>query len=58
MQTLMETVTVIIPEAMNNIFKAIKDLIDGFGKVFKNPKEGIAVIGKGVMRYILSKTST
>jgi hypothetical protein len=58
LQTLVETVTVVIPEAASKIFDSIKGIIGGFGKIGSDPKGAIGDIGKGAVRYIRARTHT
>ncbi|KAL5015117.1 hypothetical protein ScPMuIL_009387 [Solemya velum] len=54
--TLVETITIIIPQAMQTIYTAIVDMIDGFDKIGKDPKQAIAAIGKITSHIVDIKT--
>lgn len=52
---LMQTITVTIPDNGRQIFESIKDVIEGFGIIVKDPKTALAKIGKGAVQYVFFK---
>uniref|UniRef100_A0A8W8J8B9 Vitellogenin domain-containing protein n=1 Tax=Magallana gigas TaxID=29159 RepID=A0A8W8J8B9_MAGGI len=46
-----QSINVVIPHQVNAIYESIKDIINGFSKILKNPKEALGNIGKGVFTY-------
>lgn len=52
---LMQTITVTIPDNGRQIFESIKDVIEGFGNIVKDPKTALARIGKGAVQYVFLK---
>lgn len=51
LQAVEQSINVVIPHQVNAIYESIKDIINGFSKILKNPKEAIGNIGKGVFTY-------
>jgi hypothetical protein len=47
-QAVEQSVKVIIPHQGKAIYESIKDIINGFSKILKNPKAALFSIGKGV----------
>lgn len=43
-----QSIKVVIPHQVNAVYESIKDIINGFSKILKNPKEALGSIGKGV----------
>ncbi|VDI25865.1 Hypothetical predicted protein, partial [Mytilus galloprovincialis] len=54
---LMQTITVTIPDNGRQIFESIKDVIEGFGIIVKDPKTALAKIGKGAVQIFMSVLS-
>ena len=46
-QAVEQSIKVVIPHQTKAIYESIKDIIDGFSKILKNPKAALASIGKG-----------
>lgn len=51
LQAVGQSINVVIPHQVNAIYESIKDIINGFSKILKNPKEALGNIGKGVFTY-------
>lgn len=49
LQSIVETVRIIIPQAAEQIFEAAQGIVKGFMNIFKDPKAALAEIGKGVI---------
>ncbi|VDH91582.1 Hypothetical predicted protein [Mytilus galloprovincialis] len=52
--TLVQTITVIIPQNAKLIYESIVDIIDGFKVIMKDPKTALVKIGKGVVQIFMS----
>ncbi|XP_052074034.1 uncharacterized protein LOC127711917 [Mytilus californianus] len=52
--TLVQTITVIIPQNAKLIYESIVDIIDGFKVIIKDPKTALTKIGKGVVQIFMS----
>ncbi|XP_021353372.1 uncharacterized protein LOC110450253 [Mizuhopecten yessoensis] len=52
--TLVQTITIIIPQQAKLIYEAILDIIDGFSVITKDPKTAIMGIGKGVVTVFMA----
>ena len=46
-QAVEQSIKVVIPHQSKAIYESIKDIINGFSKILKNPKAALASIGKG-----------
>ncbi|CAG2209692.1 unnamed protein product [Mytilus edulis] len=53
-KTLVQTITVIIPQNAKLIYESIVDIIDGFKVLMKDPKTALTKIGKGVVQIFMS----
>ncbi|XP_052083536.1 uncharacterized protein LOC127720827 [Mytilus californianus] len=52
--TLVQTITVIIPQNAKLIYESIVDIIDAFKLIMKDPKTALTKIGKGVVQIYTS----
>lgn len=49
-QAIEQAIKIVIPHQAKVIYESIKDIINGFSKILKNPKAALTNIGKGVFR--------
>lgn len=49
-QAIEQAIKIVIPHQAKVIYESIKDIINGFSKILKNPKAALTNIGKGVYR--------